>query len=195
MLLDTNNTSIQLTFQQYVCTSFRFEKENTELWLDFKSHQAAETVFCQYCGESNVEVHDNYETTLKDIPIFPSIRQYIKVWYHKYKCRCCNRVFSEDICFKDPNTRVTTRAAQCVKSLLSFGLAISSVAQFTGIHWDTIRKIHTRIMEDALEIRMKWLKDSGYKPTYLAVDEFAIHKGHTYATCVMDRECELISVN
>lgn len=41
-------------------------------------------------------------------------------------------------------------------------------------------------MEDALDTRMKYLKDQGYKPTYLAVDEFAIHKGHTYASCVMD---------
>ena len=188
MLLDTNNTRIHLTFQQYVCTSFRFEKEETELWLDFSSHQVTEDVYCQYCGERNVEVHDNYETVLKDVPIFASIRQYIKVRYHKYKCRCCNRVFSEDICFKDPDSRVTTRAAQCIKTLLSFGLTISAVAEFTGIHWDTIRKIHTHVMEDALETRMKWLKASGYKPTYLAVDEFAIHKGHTYATCVMDLE-------
>lgn len=188
MLLDTNNTRIQLTFQQYVCTNFRFEKDNSELWLDFKSHQATEEVCCQYCGAQNIEIHDNYETILKDTPIFPSVRQYVKVRYYKYKCRCCNRVFSEDICFKDPDSRVTTRAAQCIKSLLSFGLTISSVAQFTGIHWDTIRKIHTHVMEDALETRMKWLKASGYKPTYLAVDEFAIHKGHTYATCVMDLE-------
>ena len=43
-------------------------------------------------------------------------------------------------------------------------------------------------MEDALEARTKSLKEQGYKPTYLAVDEFAIHKGHTYATCVMDLE-------
>lgn len=41
-------------------------------------------------------------------------------------------------------------------------------------------------MEEALDTRIKYLKAQGYKPTYLAVDEFAIHKGHTYATCVMD---------
>ena len=32
------------------------------------------------------------------------------------------------------------------------------------------------------------LKKAGYHPKYLAVDEFAIRKGHTYATCVMDLE-------
>ena len=29
---------------------------------------------------------------------------------------------------------------------------------------------------------------SGYKPTYLTVDEFTIHKSHSYNTCVMDLE-------
>ena len=41
-------------------------------------------------------------------------------------------------------------------------------------------------MEEALESRAEELRKAKYKPTWLAVDEFAIHKGHTYATCVMD---------
>ena len=32
------------------------------------------------------------------------------------------------------------------------------------------------------------LREEGYKPRILAVDEFAIHKGHSYSTCVMDLE-------
>ena len=32
------------------------------------------------------------------------------------------------------------------------------------------------------------LREEGYKPRILAVDEFAIHKGHSYTTCVMDLE-------
>ena len=32
------------------------------------------------------------------------------------------------------------------------------------------------------------LREEGYKPRILAVDEFAIHKGHSYATCVMNLE-------
>lgn len=41
-------------------------------------------------------------------------------------------------------------------------------------------------MKEALDWRRKELQDKDYRPEYLAIDEFAIHKGHRYATCVMD---------
>ena len=188
MLLDRNNTRICLACQQYECTEYRFDENNKVLILDFNSKQRPDKVICNYCGSSCIEIHDNNTTLLKDLPIWPGVKQVLSVWYHRYKCRECNRVFSEDIGFREPDTRVTVRAATAIRELLSLGLSISSVSQYTGIHWDTIRKIHTRVMEEALETRARLLKEQGYKPTYLAVDEFAIHKGHTYATCVMDLE-------
>ena len=41
-------------------------------------------------------------------------------------------------------------------------------------------------MAEAIAERKKELAKDGYRPKHLAVDEFAIHKGHKYATCVMD---------
>ena len=43
-------------------------------------------------------------------------------------------------------------------------------------------------MEETLEAYAIMQKKQQYKPRFLAVDEFAIHKGHTYATTVMDLE-------
>ena len=43
-------------------------------------------------------------------------------------------------------------------------------------------------MDESIWERENELKKEGYKPRILAVDEFAIHKGHSYATCVMDLE-------
>lgn len=186
MLLDTNNTKIQITCQQYVCTEFRFQNNDTELWFEFDSHQDTKDVYCQYCDKNSVEIHDYFSTKLRDMPVFPGIRQYLRIRRHKYKCRVCNRVFAEDIPFKEPDVRVTKRAADFIREMLSLGLSSSSIARFTGVHWDTIRTIHSTIMEETLSKRFKYLKESGYRPKYLAVDEFAIHKGQTYATCVMD---------
>lgn len=188
MLLDLNNTKIQITCQQYICTDFRFENDNNTLWLDFYSQQNTKDVCCLYCGHGSVEVHDNYTTKLTDMPIWSGTKQFLTVKYHKYKCCKCSRVFNEDIGFKDPDARVTTRAATWAKDLLKHGICISSVSRLTGISWAALNNIHTRVMEDTLENRKQYLRAIGYKPSYLAVDEFAIHKGHTYATCVMDLE-------
>lgn len=43
-------------------------------------------------------------------------------------------------------------------------------------------------MTQTLQAHRKELKARKYQPRFLAVDEFAIHKGHRYATCVMDLE-------
>ena len=67
-------------------------------------------------------------------------------------------------------------------------MSIKAIQELTGIHWDTIRKVQREIMDEAIWEREKMLKEEGYKPRILAVDEFAIHKGHSYATCVMDFE-------
>ena len=186
MLLNRNNTSINLNCQQYICNEYKISENKSELTLEFASHQNTEDAFCIYCGSASVYVHDNNTITLRDMPIWCGTKQFANVTFHRYRCNCCGKTFNEDICFKSPETRITTRAAQWIKSLLSHGLTISAVSELTSIHWDTIRRIHTSVMEEALDTRMRHLKESGYKPTYLAVDEFAIHKGHTYASCVMD---------
>ena len=67
-------------------------------------------------------------------------------------------------------------------------MSIKAIQELTGIHWNTIRKVQREIMDEAIWEREKMLKEEGYKPRILAVDEFAIHKGHSYATCVMDLE-------
>ena len=87
-----------------------------------------------------------------------------------------------------PGTRITERAAAWIKSLLRNKVSIRGIQNVTGIHWDTIRQIHKEMMEDTLEKRRQELLAANYRPRILAVDEFAIHKGHTYATCVMDLE-------
>ena len=186
MLLDHNNTKIQITCQQYECTNYELDETKKEIWLDFHSRQTTENVRCMYCGADNVEIHDNSTTVLKDMPVFYGFRQFVRVRRHKYKCRFCRKVFSEEICFKETNTRVTTRAANFIRAFLSMGMPASTISECTGIHWETVRNIHTQIMDETLQTRFRKLKEDGYRPEYLAVDEFAIHKGQTYATSVMD---------
>ena len=114
MLLDRNNTKIRFTCQQFECTEFRFIDKDRALVFDFRSRLKTEDVTCKYCGSSSVEVHDNSTVYLKDIPLWVGIKQFVSVWIHRYKCKECKRVFSEEIGFKDPDARVTDRVANAV---------------------------------------------------------------------------------
>lgn len=183
MLLDKNN-SIHLTCQQFECNTF--EVSETETQLRFRSMQKTEEAICPYCQKSHAHIHSTYTITLKDVPLWIGVKQLIEVELHRYLCLECRKTFKEEVCLKYPGTRITVRAARWIQELLRWHLPISAVQEITGIHWETIRDIHKGMMAEALEWRKKELQDKGYKPTYLAVDEFAIHKGHNYATCVMD---------
>ena len=179
----TKITSIDVSCQQFECRSFR-EGEHS-LVLEFNSTQKASEVRCPHCG-ARVHVHDCGTMRLRDIPFWVGVEQSLEVHYHRYRCSQCGRSFSEDVCFRHPGTKITERTAIWVRELLRWHLSISSVHEITGIHWETIRNVHRKMMRETVGERWRELSQSDYRPRYLAVDEFAIHRGHRYATCVMD---------
>ena len=183
-MLSVNNITDLFSFKQFVSsTCVSDEQEN--IIPQFESQRDTSSVRCPLCN-GKVHVHDTSRSTLKDMPFLPGAAQKINVLVHRYKCQSCSCTFNEEVEFKYPGTRVTKRAAAWIKAFLLCRMSIKSVSTLTGIHWDTISKIHKEIMDSELKKRKEELLSSGYKPKRLAVDEFAIHKGHTYATCVMD---------
>jgi len=72
------------------------------------------------------------------------------------------------------------------KVLNSFGIFADFLLQKHRIHWETTHRIQKELMDGATDGRRREPAGEGYRPKRLAVDAFAIHKGHRYATCVMD---------
>ena len=184
-MLLSNDIKIYLNCQGFVSTLYETNEENTKTVLMMTSKQATDKVACPLCG-GKVKIYDSYDINLKDIPALPNMESIVHCTAHRYRCTCCKHTFSEDIPFKYPGTRITYRAANWIKAFLRNKLSIRSIQNLTGIHWDTIRKVQREIMESALYEREMKLRENGYKPKRLAIDEFALHKGHRYATCVMD---------
>lgn len=178
-----NNISLSLRCQQFECNSL--SKSEDEVIIEFHSTRNTEDVVCPVCG-GRAHIYGNYTTRIKDIPFYVGTRQILEVSFHRYRCRECGKTFSEDNIFSFPGTRITHRAAEWIRELLKWQFSIKAISEITGVHWETVRRLHTRTMNEAIEERQRELLTSGYKPEYIAVDEFAIHKGHSYATCVMD---------
>ena len=184
-MLREENIAIEIKSQGYECKTYTANVEGTEAVLLFESQQRTAAIRCPVCG-STVHIYDSGSMNLRDMPIWVGCKQELCFIMHRYRCTKCRACFTEDVPFKYPGTRITRRAAGWVRELLRGRLPIKAVQEITGIHWDTIHRIHKEMMEEALDSRAEELRKAKYKPTRLAVDEFAIHKGHTYATCVMD---------
>ena len=163
-----------LSLQPYEYINTEIAEDGKQRLLHLKSIKETEDVQC------------NCSMRLRDMPVYSGTRQDMEITYHRYRCQSCARTFCEEIPFKYPQTRITERAASWISSFLRFNIPISTVQRITGVHWDTIKHIHRQIMDEAIADRRCKLLREGYRPKHLAVDEFAIHKGHRYATCVMD---------
>lgn len=184
-MLSINSIANLFSNQQFKCESCEYDDVLEEKTFLVGSIQETTAVRCPICG-GGVHIQGNPTITLKDMPDEPEKPLEINIRFHRYECQSCGNTFNEDIGFKYPGTRVTRRAAMWIKALLRLNMTIKAVSKLTGIHWGTISKIHKEVMEEELKKRKAKLEAEGYKPKHLAVDEFAIHKGHTYATCVMD---------
>ncbi len=66
--------------------------------------------------------------------------------------------------------------------MLKLKISTSVIADFLGIHWNTVRTVEKLRLERELTRREKERLEDTYRPYYLAVDEFSIRKGHKYAT-------------
>lgn len=186
-MLQEKDIVIELKCQSFECKTYMQNQDGTESVLIFESKQKTEDVHCPFCG-GKVNICELTNKHLRDIPIWTGITQELCFLCHRYRCMTCGKKHTEGIPLQYPGTRITERAANWIRSLLLNKIPIRSIQRITGIHWETIRNLHIAMMEETLKKRTEDLKTTGYHPQFLAVDEFAIHKGHTYATCVMDLE-------
>ena len=152
------------------------QKDKTVMFLE--SMRSTDTVLCPVCGDG-VYIYENYHVNLKDMPLWKDVEHTCSCMIHRYRCNSCQETFTEEIPFKYPGTRITYRAASWIKGFLQQKVSIKAIQELTGIHWDTIRKVQREIMDTAIWEREDELRKAGYKPRILAVDEFAIHKGHS----------------
>lgn len=186
-MLEFDNINVDFVCQGYRATNFGMSPDKKQSALFFKSERITEEVKCPICG-GRANIHESYNTHLKDTPILYGVEHRLVFFGNRYKCVDCGKTFAEKTPLCHPGTRITDRAANWIKGMLKNKVSIRSIQELTGIHWETIRKVQIEYMQMALDERSLKLKREKYKPRLLAVDEFAIHKGHSYATSVMDLE-------
>ncbi|WP_083318483.1 ISL3 family transposase [Thalassotalea crassostreae] len=132
-----------------------------------------------HCGLKCNSVHDSTWRTINDAN-FLNHRVRLNVLTRRINCPQCG-VITEEIQWLEPHSRMTARLRNYVEGLLRV-LPIKHISQHTGLHWHTIKEIDKRRL--AREVKgPDWSSI-----TKLVMDEFAVFKGHRYATVIVDAD-------
>jgi transposase len=132
---------------------------------------------CSGCGGAASAVHDAEQRRVRDLPIFEVPVELVMPRLRVVCPRCGPKLESLD--WLEPYARVTRRLAASVSRMCKV-MSVRHVAACYGLAWDTVKQIDCRHLERALgPIDLAGL-------TAIGMDEFAIQKGHRYATVVVE---------
>lgn len=132
---------------------------------------------CSGCGGVSAAIHDLEERRVRDLPVFEH-RVELIVPRVRVACPHCGPRL-ERLPWLDPYARVTQRLAESVGRLCEV-MAIRHVARFFGLDWKTVKRIDRARLERALgPVDLEGIE-------VIALDEFAIQKGHRYATVIVE---------
>lgn len=173
--------------QGFVIEKPELRPEKASIELRSYSKKDITEISCPYCGSSHIHQNRIYTRTIKGVPLNPHYDTFIKADVRSFECQGCRHVFTEEVPFAYPGTRITENMAAWIKEMLTFS-SVSAISRMLHVDWNTVKGIHKELVKSTLRERRQRQIRENYRPRYLGVDEFAIHKGHSYATVVMDLE-------
>jgi transposase len=151
-------------------------RNEPEVWLELWPC-AGRQKHCGGCGQQVDQVHDVEERWVRDLPILGTV-----TWLCVHRCRlACPRCGPklEALSWLPRYSRVTQRLAESVARLCQI-LPIKHVAEYFRLHWSTVKAIDKAHLETTLgPVDVSNVE-------VIAMDEFAIQKGHRYATVIVE---------
>ncbi len=139
---------------------------------------SARMMHCEHCGSRCRQVHETTVRRVRDLPMM-ALRVALVVPRRRVWCDQCGGPRLEKLSWLGRYQRVTDRLAEAVNQLLGSS-TILAVARFFQLGWHTVKSLDKALLRQTVQAP-DWSQVH-----YLAMDEFALHKGHRYATVVVD---------
>jgi len=134
---------------------------------------------CEAPGH-HLKLDGRFERTFLGLPVGFKPQEVVLHGHLQVCSRCAARV-REPIPFADGKSRCLRTLGRYIVGMCGI-TTIKHVAQLLGVSWDLVKDLFKADLERRHQRRPL------RKVRYLAVDEFATHKGHKYMTTAMDLE-------
>lgn len=149
---------------------------NEEIWLELLPQDQRRKV-CSGCGQAVDAVHDRTGRWVRDLPVLGTAL-WLLVWRCRLACPRCGPKL-ERLSWLAVYARVTCRLELEVARLCRW-LPVAHVSEYTGLHRHTVKAIDKAYLKEHLgEPDLSGLD-------VVVMDEFALHKGHRYATVFVE---------
>jgi transposase len=153
-----------------------------EVGLTILASSAAADAPCPCCGQRSQRVHSRYGRTLADLP-WAGVTVHLRVQVRKFFCdnaTCLRRIFAERLAgVAQACARRTDRQRESLTTI-AFALGGEAGARLAGkLGMPASPDTLLRLIRRSPEVERP-------TPTVLGVDDWAIHKGLTYGTILVD---------
>lgn len=156
------------------CTASHYKGNDLILDVEYSKRKTC----CPKCGKHALVKNGYRMRRIIALPIGMK-RTILNMKVQRYKCKECDYDQQEKIRFTTGNRGYTHRFAKFVVDLLR-GATLQQVATWLHISWDTVKEIHSTYLKQHYSPPSLDGVDS------IGIDEFAVRKGHTYKTIVVD---------
>jgi len=164
--------------QMVITTDYKYGK----VYVKVKTKE--DKLQCSSCKSWNIIKSGKKERLFKTIPIGRK-EVYIIAVIQRIECKDCHLIRQEHISFAEDKKSYTRSLKRYILELSKIG-TIQDVANHLNIGWDLVK-----------EIQKEYLQKHYSKPIlegikHIAIDEFAVKKGHKYMTVVVDLDTGII---
>lgn len=162
-----------------VKVSHKHQREGIGIILKIES--IAKESACNICGTKSNRLHQNHQQIIKDLD-WGEQAVFLEINRRQFKCKKCNKPFSEKLEFVKERRKYTKRLAiKTIKEVLADD--IRSVAKKGRVTEKEIERMLKDVSKDLSKIKPIGLKRLG-------IDEIALIKGQgKYCAVLMDLDC------
>ena len=147
---------------------------------------SAEERICEHCG-SLMHINAHPDITLHHLPVGEHL-SVLRLPHNQLRCPHCGATKGQHISFKVEGHRMTGQLYQYVRDLLALNTFTNKqISEITGLGKNVVKKIDLQRLKERYTFDGKLVQPE-HEVRFLGIDEFLLHKGHRYATIIIDLE-------